>query len=130
MQLLRRNNNPRGTTPDQRLSWSEGLEAKEIFLASGRGRTISLDIPLYRSGVSTSVRFLFALFEVNKCNGDVSTVTIMANGKPVAKTVGNFFGNGPSVQSSRHVRVALSLSRPVFRRQSFLEDDTGRPFFR
>jgi hypothetical protein len=48
--MEQRKTNPRGATPDQRLSWSEGLEAKEIFLASGRGRTISLDIPLYRSG--------------------------------------------------------------------------------
>jgi hypothetical protein len=50
--MEQRKTNPRGATPDQRLSWSEGLEAKEIFLASGRGRTISLDIPLYRPGDS------------------------------------------------------------------------------
>jgi hypothetical protein len=32
-QMEQRKTNPKGTTPDQRLSWSEGLEAKEIFLA-------------------------------------------------------------------------------------------------
>jgi hypothetical protein len=71
--MEQRKTNPRGTTPDQRLSWSEGLEAKEIFLASSRGRTISLDIPLYRSGILTSLRRLFAKNPVNACNGDIST---------------------------------------------------------
>ena len=46
----RKTQKPQGTTPDQRLPWWEGLEAKEMFCASGRGRNIFLDIPLYRSG--------------------------------------------------------------------------------
>ena len=31
----------------------QGLEVKENFSTSGRGRDISLDVPLYRSDVST-----------------------------------------------------------------------------
>jgi hypothetical protein len=41
---------PQGTAPEERLLWREGLEAKEMFSASGRRRNIFLDIPLYRSG--------------------------------------------------------------------------------
>ncbi len=33
---------------------AEGLEVKEIFSPSGRGRSVSLDIPLYRTGVSVN----------------------------------------------------------------------------
>jgi len=33
---------------------AEGLEVKESFSTSGRGKSIFLDIPLYRTGVSTN----------------------------------------------------------------------------
>jgi hypothetical protein len=74
--MEQRKTNPRGTIPDQRLSWSEGLEAKEIFLASGRGRTISLDIPLYRSGDVASLRLCFAFLKVNECYRDVTPTKV------------------------------------------------------
>src|SRR5438477_2213974 len=43
------------------LSSLTGLEVKQFFSTSGRGRSIFLDIPLYRSGVSASLRRFFAL---------------------------------------------------------------------
>ena len=51
-----------------------GLEVKLLFSTSGRGRNIFLDFPFYRSGHITSVRFSFAFFGVNECDGDVSSV--------------------------------------------------------
>jgi hypothetical protein len=42
-----------------------GLEVKKLFSTSGRGRNISLDIPLYRTGVCTSLRFFFAFLLVD-----------------------------------------------------------------
>jgi hypothetical protein len=42
-----------------------GLEVKP-FCTSGRGRNIFLDIPLYRTGDCTSVRFFFAFLEVGE----------------------------------------------------------------
>jgi hypothetical protein len=45
---------------------AQGLEVKE--LSSGHGRSVSLDIPLYRTGDSVS----YALPMVNECYGDVT----------------------------------------------------------
>jgi len=53
-------NQSRGTTPDKRLLWWEGLDVAETP-HSGQGRCIFLDIPFYRPGLSTSLRRLFAL---------------------------------------------------------------------
>src|SRR2546427_9071972 len=39
-----------GTPRTKRLSSLTGLEVKQFFSTSGRGRSIFLDIPLYRSG--------------------------------------------------------------------------------
>ena len=49
-----------GHTRTKRLSSSLGLEVKQLFSTSGRRRNFFLDIPLYRSGVSASLRRLFA----------------------------------------------------------------------
>src|SRR6516165_3414666 len=40
-------------------SLTGGLEVKLLFTTSGRGRNIFLDIPLYRSGVSTQISISF-----------------------------------------------------------------------
>src|SRR2546426_11110761 len=51
----------------KRLSSLTGLEVKQFFSTSGRGRSIFLDIPLYRSGD-------FAQNRVILCNGNLSTI--------------------------------------------------------
>src|SRR5438132_8970122 len=52
-----------GTPRTKRLSSLTGLEVKQFFSTSGRGRSIFLDIPLYRSGV-------YAHNSVNERNAD------------------------------------------------------------
>jgi hypothetical protein len=49
-----------------------GLEVKLLLSASGRGRSIFLDIPLYRSGDVTILRFLFAFLKGGERYGDFS----------------------------------------------------------
>ena len=44
----------------KRLSSLTGLEVKQFFSTSGRGRSIFLDIPLYRSGVCAQNRIVSA----------------------------------------------------------------------
>src|SRR5215469_1892651 len=60
-----------GHTTTKRLSWSYGLEVKKLFSTSGRGRNISLDIPLYRTGDVTSLRFFRQTKERLKNNSTV-----------------------------------------------------------
>ena len=65
----------RGTPePSVSRSRSGGLEAKKLFPTSGRGRNISLDIPLYRTGVRTSLRFCFVFLMVDECYGDFAPI--------------------------------------------------------
>src|SRR5437879_12991759 len=59
-----------GTPRTKRLSSLTGLEVKQFFSTSGRGRSIFLDIPLYRSGDC-------AQNPVNECNGDLSPTAII-----------------------------------------------------
>src|SRR5438128_11933367 len=42
----------------KRLSSLTGLEVKQFFSTSGRGRSIFLDIPLYRSAIALTTRLL------------------------------------------------------------------------
>src|SRR5438132_13061521 len=52
-----------GTPRTKRLSSLTGLEVKQFFSTSGRGRSIFLDIPLYRSPVDAQVPVSLSLCE-------------------------------------------------------------------
>jgi hypothetical protein len=49
-----------GHDTKQASSMVRGLDVAENIRASGAGRKMFLDIPFYRTGVNTSLRFLFA----------------------------------------------------------------------
>ena len=67
-------NQPRlsGQPRTKRLSSLPGGWKSSDCSTSGRGRNISLDIPLYRTGVNTTVRLLFAFFGGLECHGEFS----------------------------------------------------------
>jgi hypothetical protein len=68
-----------------------GLEVKLLFSTSGRGRYISLDIPLYRTAMSQACAFCSPIVAERalgwvgdfKCNGDVSIVEVATFGQIV-----------------------------------------------
>jgi hypothetical protein len=55
-----------GLDPRQASFMVRGLDIAENIRASGAGRKMFLDIPFYRTGDYTSVRFFFAFFCVNE----------------------------------------------------------------
>src|SRR6266487_5897047 len=80
MNLLRWNNAKPTPGPDARPASSmvTGTGCRGENPRLRRREKNVLDIPSYRTGVSTSVRFPFAFFGVSECNGDVTPIDVTA----------------------------------------------------